>query len=348
MTSQRFSAEALTAAVRAALAAEGVPEAVARTESALMVDADLCGVPSHGIVTLPKLLAGLREGRATRDPRLRLRRDDRATCVLDGDNGPGRFVAASAMDLAIEKARQHGVGICLAVNTTHWGRAHAYAVRAAGAGMIGLCATNAIPTMAVPGVARAVLGNNPLAIAVPRGGDREPVVLDVAMTQAAFGKVATCRREGSSVPGNWGLDASGHATEDAAAILASGLLLPMGGLKGIGLAIMLELMTAALAGAPFSHEIVRQDASGLDPGASKLFVAIDVAAVGDRAQFDARVDSMLEYLKCIDPAHPLLAPGERGWTVRREYERDGVPVHPDIIEQLKASGVVVPGRPAAS
>jgi LDH2 family malate/lactate/ureidoglycolate dehydrogenase len=343
VTQARFPAGALIAAAGAALVAEGVPEAIARIEATLMVDADLCGVPSHGIVTLPKLLAGLREGRAARDTVLRLVRDDRAACVLDGGNGPGRYVAAAAMDHAIARARGHGSGICLATNTTHWGRAHAYAAQAARAGMIGLCTTNAIPTMAVAGVTRPVLGNNPLAIAVPRRDREEPVVLDIAMTQAAFGKVATCRREGRPVPGTWGLDAGGRATEDPSAILASGLLLPMGGHKGIGLAVMMELLTAALSGGLFSHEIVRRDATGLDPFASKLFVAIDVAAFGDRARFDSRVDDLLAYLRGIDPDHPVLAPGERGFTARREYERDGVPIHPDIIGQLNAAGVVLPG-----
>ena len=342
MGSLRFSREALTTTVFDALLAEGVPEAIARVEADVMVEADLHGVPSHGVVMLPKLIAGLRDGRAVRDPVVRVRRDHGATCVVDAGNGPGRHAAASAMDRAVEKARQHGIGLCVAANTTHWGRAHAYACRAARAGFLGLCTTNAIPTMTVPGVARAVLGNNPLAIGVPRRSPEEPVVIDLAMTQAAFGKVATHRREGRPVPAGWGLDAEGHETTDAAAILRSGLLLPMGGHKGIGLAVVMELMTAALAGGSLGPEIAQGDASGLDPGASKLFLAIDVSALGDRTTFDARVDAMLAYLKAIDPQHPVLAPGERGWQARREYERDGIPLHPVIVAQLEAAGIVLP------
>jgi LDH2 family malate/lactate/ureidoglycolate dehydrogenase len=342
MTSRRFPAHVLTAIVADALRTEGVPEAIARLEAELMVEADLCGVPSHGVLMLPRLLAGLRDGRATRNPAIQVRRDLGATCVLDADSGPGRYVAACAMDRAVEKAGLHGVGVCLAVNTTHWGRAHAYAVRAARAGMVGLCTTNAIPTLTTPGAKTAVLGNNPLAIGVPRGGGEDPVVLDLAMTQAAFGKVATYRREGKPVPADWGADASGRPTTDAAAILASGLLLPMGGHKGIGLAVMIELLTAALAGGPFGHEMVRADATGLDPKATKLFVAFDLAAFGDRAVFEARVESMLAYLRGIDADHPVLAPGERGWKARREYLRDGLPLHADIVAQLRSAGVTLP------
>jgi LDH2 family malate/lactate/ureidoglycolate dehydrogenase len=342
MQTKRFSREELTAAVRTALEAASVPAHVAAVEADVMVEADLHGVPSHGVIMLPRLLAALGDGRVAADPPIRVAREQGAVCVFDGGRGPGRYVAATAMDRALDRARPHGIGLCLASNTTHWGRAHAYACRAARAGLVGLCTTNAIPTLAVPGVARAVLGNNPIAIGVPRRPDADPIVLDLAMTQAALGKVATHRRDGRPVPAGWGLDAAGEPTTDPLAILASGLLLPMGGHKGIGLAVVVELLTAALAGAPFGHEIAQLDASGLDPGTSKLFVAIDVAALADRAAFDARVDAMVDYLKAVDPEHPLLAPGERGWRASREHERDGIPVHPEIVAQLKAAGVVLP------
>jgi LDH2 family malate/lactate/ureidoglycolate dehydrogenase len=342
MASRRFPPQLLSEAVCDALRAAAVPDPIAAIEADIMVEADLCGVPSHGVIMLPRLLAALRDGRATRDPVVRVTRDRGATCVLDGDNGPGRYVAAFAMDRAVDKAREYGVGLCLARNTTHWGRAHAYVCRAARAGFIGICTTNAIPTMVVPGVKRAVLGNNPLAIAVPRAGGDEPVVLDVAMTQAALGKVASYSRDGRAVPGDWGLDAQGRPSQDPGAILASGLLQPMGGHKGIGLAVMMELLTAALAGGPFGEEMARADASGLDAAASKLFVAIDPSALGDRAAFDVRVNAVLAYLRAIDPNQPVLAPGERGWSARREYLRDGIPLHEEIVAQLAAAGVLLP------
>jgi len=330
---------ALEAAVRAALVAGGVPDEIARVEAEVMVEADRCGVPSHGVLMLPRLMAGLRDGRANRAPALRLVREHGATCVLDGDNGPGRFVSVQAMEQAVARARAHGAGLCLAVHTTHWGRAHAYAYRAARAGMIGLCTTNAIPTMMAPGVPKALLGNNPIAIAAPRGGGQDPVVLDLALTQAAFGKVATHAREGRPIPGDWGADGAGAPTTDPSAILASGLLLPMGAHKGFGLAIMMELLTAALAGESFGHQIAASDATGLDPGATKLFVAIDPAAFGDPSSFAARVDAMLEYLHASEAGHPQAAPGDRGWRVRDECDRDGIPIHPAVLAQLESVGV---------
>jgi LDH2 family malate/lactate/ureidoglycolate dehydrogenase len=337
----RVRPETLEAAVRAALAEDGVADAIARIEAEVMVEADRCGVPSHGVLMLPRLLAGLRDGRANRAPALRLVREQGATCVLDGDHGPGRFVAVHAMDHAVARARTYGVGVCLAINTTHWGRAHAYACRAARAGLIGICTTNAIPTMMAPGLPRALLGNNPVAIAAPRGGGQDPVVLDLALTQAAFGKVATHAREGRPIPGDWGVDGRGAPTTDAAAILASGLLLPMGGHKGFGLALMMELLTAALAGGPLGHEIAAGDATGLDPGATKLLVALDPAAFGDAEGFTRRVGALLEHLRTSDPEHPQPAPGDRGWHARDEYDRDGIPIHPAVVAQLESVGVRV-------
>ena len=343
----RLSAAALEGVVRGALVTAGVSDAIARVEAELMVEAERCGVPSHGVLMLPRLLAGLRDGRASRVPHVRVVREHGATCVLDGDCGPGRFVSVTAMDLAVTRARAQGVGVCLAVNTTHWGRAHAYAVRAARAGMLGICTTNAIPTLMQPGVPKAVLGNNPIALAVPRGQGRNPVVLDLAMSQAALGKVATHRREGLPIPSGWGADRHGAPTTDPAEVLASGLLQPMGGHKGLGLALMIELFTAALFGGAFGHEIVAADATGLDPGATKLFIAFDPSVFGDPGVFEQRVEAMLDHLRRASPEHPMLAPGERGWRVRDEYDRDGIPIHTTVVAQLDAVGVRLTGTDSA-
>src|SRR5208283_3144831 len=153
------------------------------------------------------------------------------------------------------RAQRAGIGACLATCVTHWGRAHAYASRAAQAGMIGICTTNAIPNMLAWGSSRPLLGNNPLAIAVPRGGGQEPIVLDMAMSQAAVGKIGTFLREGKKVPADWGLDASGQPSDDPAAILSSRRILPFGEHKGAGLALMMEFLTGALCGGLFSFEI---------------------------------------------------------------------------------------------
>ena len=334
-TEMRIRHEALVDAIRRVLMREGVAESIGSTEADLMAEADLLGVPSHGVRMLPGLVTAIRGGRCKADPELAVTRERGAICVLDCDHGPGRYTAVQAMSHAMERAGRFGAGVCLAVNTTHWGRAHAYACRAAQAGMIGLCTTNAIPNMLAWGSTRPLLGNNPLAIAVPRGAREPPVVLDMAMSQAAVGKIGTYLRERKPVPPGWGLDASGRPTSDAAAILECGKLLPFGDYKGAGLALMMELLTGALAGGPLSPEIVRNDSSGLDRGATKLFLALDIGAFTDRERFGRRVEDLIPLIQAIEPGLEITLPGERGWRTRDRCLAEGIPIHADIAASLR-------------
>lgn len=339
----RVRYDALVATIEDVLAAEGVPEHVRRVEAELMAEADLVGVPSHGIRMLPLIVTGIRDGRANGDPQLRLVRDHEAVCVLDGDRGLGRYVSLQGMEQAIARARRFGVGVCVANRVTHWGRAHAYAYRAALQGMIGICTTNAVPNMTGWGSKQPVVGNNPLAIGVPRGAGRDPLVLDIAMSQAALGKIGTYLREGKAAPSGWGLDASGQPTSDPSAILSSGLVLPMGEHKGAGLALMMEIFTGALAGGLLSFEVGQVDASGLDPEGSKFLLAIDIAKFVEPERFVERVGALLgSVAQGVGSDGEFLYPGQRGWQARDRNLVEGVPIHGKIVEQLAGIGVTLP------
>lgn len=318
----------------------GVPTEIATLEAEVMAEADLLGVPSHGVRMLPGLLKALQDGRAKSVPNIRLANEFGAICTLDGDNGPGRYVANRAMNEAVQRARQFGIGACLAIHTTHWGRAHAYASRAAKQGFIGICTTNGMPCMAVWGATGKVIGNNPLAIGIPRKASEAPMVLDMAMSQAAVGKVGTWLREGRGIPQGWGLDADGKPSNDPQAILA-GAVLPFGGHKGAGLALMMEILTAALAGGAFGNEIEAGDRSGLDPDSTKLFIALNPEAFGGTSVFTKRVDDYIEYLHDTASAtRPFTWPGERGWRERDANITQGVPLHVEIVQQLQSVGIV--------
>jgi len=334
---------ALVKAVEQLLAAEGVPAHVRGIEAEVTTEADLMGVPSHGIRTLPLLVKGLRDGRANPNPQITVVRDHAATCLLDGDRGPGRYVAVQGMAHAVTRARSFGVGLCVVTRVTHWGRAHAFAYRAALAGMIGICTTNAVPNMTGWGSSRPVLGNNPLAIGVPRGAGRDPLVLDFAMSQAALGKIGAYLREGKAAPAGWGLDAAGQPTSDPAAILASGLVLPMGEHKGAGLALMMEIFTGVLSGGLLSHEVVQADPSGLDGDGSKFFLAVDIARFIAPERFAERVEDLLSFVGAgVDDEQAFLTPGERGWQARDRNLIEGAPIHPQIVEQLAGIGMILP------
>ncbi|KJS03090.1 MAG: hypothetical protein VR65_02265 [Desulfobulbaceae bacterium BRH_c16a] len=337
----RIPFDRLCQAVAGALVSLGVEGEIAGLEAAVMAEADLQGVPSHGVRMLPGLLQALRDKRVKALPQIRVMREFGATCLLDGDNGPGRYVACQAMDRAISLARQFGAGVCLALHTSHWGRAHHYAARAAGQGMVGICTTNGMPCMAVWGAKGRVIGNNPLAIAIPRSEEAAPVVLDMAMSRAAVGRVGTCLREGREIPEGWGLDAEGRPSRDAKAILG-GAVLPFGDHKGAGLALMLELLTAALAGGAFGNEIEAGDRSGIDPDSCKLFIALNPEAFGGREILSGRVDDYLAYLGGVAAETALFTwPGQRGWSARAANLQAGVPLHAEIAAQLKAAGVVL-------
>lgn len=339
----RIPYDELCQGVAEALAAVAVPADMTEIEAKVMVEADLQGVPSHGVRMLPGLLQAIRDGRVKAAPDIRLIRELGAACLLDGDNGPGRSVACRAMDLAVLRAKQFGAGVCLAIRTSHWGRAHYYAAKAARQGMAGICTTNGMPCMAVWGAKGRVIGNNPLAIAIPRGVGEDPVVLDMAMSRAAVGRVGTCLREGQEIPANWGLDAEGRPSSDAKAILG-GAVLPFGDHKGAGLALMLELLTAALAGGPFGNEIEAGDRSGIDPDSCKLFIALNPEAFGGREVLAGRVNDYLGYLGvAAAETAPFIWPGQRGWAARAANLQTGVPLHAEIVAQLAAAGVVFAG-----
>ena len=308
--------------VQSALESRGVIETIAQVEAQIMAEADLHGVPSHGVRMLPPMLRALAEGRAKANANIRITREFGAICVLDGDNGPGRYVATIAMQAAVDRSKQFGVGVCLATNTTHWGRAHAYALRAAQANCIGLCTTNAMQTMTAWGATTKIIGNNPLAIGIPRAAGENPMVLDMAMSQAAV--------------------AQGKPTNDAKAIL-SGAVSPMAGHKGAGLALMLEFMTAALGGGLFCRDLAIPS-GGLETDTSKLFIALNIEAFSENgiAAFHAQVEDYLNYLRAeASTSEPFLYPGERGWQDCADNLRDGVPLHAEIVAQLLAAGVTL-------
>jgi LDH2 family malate/lactate/ureidoglycolate dehydrogenase len=292
---------------------------------------------------LPGLVQGIRDGRIRPDPELKLIKDRAAICVLDGGFGPGRFVSMEAMRQAIDRSRNYGLGACLALHTSHWGRAHAYACRAATQGVIGICTTNAITNMVGFGSSELLLGNNPLAIGIPARAADEPLVFDMAMSQAALGKVATWRREGKKVPYGWGLNDAGQPTDNPSEIMASGKLLPLGEHKGAGLSLMMEILTAALGGGLFSFELIMRDASGLDTGASKMFLALDPEAFIGREKLLQRTEALLAWIRAhAGTAENLLLPGERGWATRIRYLEEGIPIHPDIAVKLESFGIPLP------
>ena len=324
--------------VEEALQKVGVAPHIAHIEAEIMTESDLMGVPSHGVRMLPALLKGIQKGKAAANPNIRIVKEHKATCVIDGDNGPGRFVSLHAMNIAIERAKEFGIGACSAINVTHWGRAFAYTYRAAQDNSIGICTTNALPNTLSWNSTKPLLGNNPLSIGVPRYG-KDPIVLDISMSQAAHGKIATYAREGKEVPLGWGLDSEGKPTTNPNEILKSVRLLPFGDHKGTGLAIMMELLTGALAGSKLSHEILQIERGALNPGSTKLFIALDVSSFGSLEAMGTKIEQYAHWLHETEPDIHITLPGDRSWQARQENLQNGIPIHPDIVTELRKIGL---------
>jgi LDH2 family malate/lactate/ureidoglycolate dehydrogenase len=300
-----------------------------------LVAADLGGVHSHGVLRAPEYVRKLRDGV---DPRgaPKLVRDSGAALLVDGGNAMGQVASAFAMRKAMDRARELGVALAAVRGSNHCG-AMAYYVRACAAeGLIGLAATNALPTMAPWGGLDKIVGINPLGVAIPAGEERD-IVFDAAFSGSSHGKIRVYHQKGASIPPTWAFDSEGNPTTDAAKALG-GLLQPIGGYKGVGLALVFGLLSSMLSGAAYGTELGDM-ASGPKPGADgHFFLAIDVAAFEDPAVFGKRVDGAIRELRSsrrADGAERLYAPGELEAETAERYRTEGIPLNAETLAGIR-------------
>lgn len=334
----RVSPERLETFVAAALTAAGATKEDAADAAGVLVRTDLRGVHSHGVQTLPLHVRTLRDGGVRSPTQPEVVRETPVTAVLDGRAGLGLVIALRAMDLAIAKARTAGMGMVVVRDSNHFGAAGHYALAAAEAGFIGLATSNASPIMAAAGSRGRVLGNAPLAYAVPTG--RFPLALDIAMSATAGMKVRLAAERGEAIPEGWVLDAEGRPTTDPRAYLTGGALAPLGGHKGYGLALLTETLTAALSGAAMTRAVVPWVRDTATPtGAGHAFVAIDVACFLEPAEFHARMQALIDELHAAAPApgvERVLVPGELEHRSEERARRDGLLLEDVIWRHLEA------------
>ena len=333
---ERYAASVLREFAAEVFRAAGLSLRDAAISADCLIAADLRGTHSHGVIRLPFLVRRLAQGGANPAPQLRVLRDAPATALLDGDGGLGAVTAHHAMELAMDKAAQMGVGLVVARNSDFIGTCAYSAMLALKRNMIGLTWTNGAPGMAPWGGARNGIGNNPLGIAVP-AGESPPVVLDMAMSVSAGGKVRLAAKRGEKVPPGWILDSAGRDTQDPAELEAGGALLPLGH-KGFGLAVMGEILAGVLGDAaildeipPWFSEPARRVANG------HLHLAIDIAAFRDPGGFHRRVGEMAGALKAAPlraGSDEILLPGERAARTEAAHTRTGIPVPQEIASDL--------------
>lgn len=257
--------------------------------------------------------------------------------LVDAHNGPGTVVAVRAMRLAVQKAKQCGVGTVMVRHSTHFGSASYSACEALAHGCIGVSMTNAGPEMAPWGGIDGVVGTNPWAVAVPTGDgpDAMPIVLDMAITMAGKGMMRWLMRDGRKMPRTWAITRDGHETDDPAEAM-DGTLLPIGDYKGYGLSLITDVLTGVLGGSAFGT-LAYADPARLDVG--HQFIAYDIDWFMERAEFYGRMAAFIAMIRSSRTrpgVQEILLPGELEWRRLQEKRRAGVPLDPEAYADLQA------------
>ena len=314
-----------------------MPAVDARTVAALMAEADLQGSEGHGVIRLPQYVKRIRAGGVNLHPEIRVVKERAAMALVDGDNAMGHLVMKRAAELAIEKARAAGVAWVGAFRSNHAGPASLYARMALAHDMIGLYFAvgnaNHVPPW---GGLDMLLSTNPIAAAIPAGKE-PPVVLDMATTVVAYGKVKAKAARGEMMPEGWMIDREGRPLTDPRRA-SEGFLLPIGGYKGYGLALVVGLLAGTLNGAAMGKDVIdfNQDwTSATNTG--QAILAIDPSAFGDVTQFKSAVDTLVRDLRAsarMPGVERIWVPGEQSHARSGAYRAEGIPIAPALMKTL--------------
>lgn len=327
-----------------ALAAGGMREEEAAQVARVLVLADLFGVRTHGISRVSQYLDRVKLGGIDARAEIATLRVAPGLATVDGANGIGPLVGMRALEAAMEGARAAGIGAAFARGSNHFGPVMPYALLAAEQGFACIIASNATTTIAPWGGKDTRVGNNPIGFGVPNpGGD--PVILDMALSVAARAKIRTLAAKGESMPEGWATDSEGRPTTDPKAAL-SGFLLPVGGHKGYGLAVMVDLFAGLLSGASY---LTRVQAWDKNPGAAQdlghVFILIDTAKLGPADWLRDRMADFIGILHetpAADPASPVMLPGEREMKAYARGKAEGVRVATADLQTLKELAGIAP------
>ncbi|MDA8126504.1 MAG: Ldh family oxidoreductase [Deltaproteobacteria bacterium] len=311
MNTSTIAAVRLIAFTDAVLSAVGLPAADAHLVADSLVQADLWGHQSHGVMRLSWYVARIRAGvvHAVTQPDLIV--DAGAVAVLDGKDGVGQVIAAGAAHEALRRAKVHGIGAVAVRNSNHFGTAAYFTRMAPPEGCIGLLTTNASPAMAPWGGRKKIVGNNPWSVAAP-AGSHPPMVLDIANTVVARGKVFLARQKGLPIPAGWAISAAGEPTTDPAEALA-GIILPMGEHKGYSISVALDVLSGVLTGSGFGTGVHGPYQTEHRSGCGHLMIALNIEAFLPLAEFNARMEKLIAELKSVPLAKgfkEVFYPGE--------------------------------------
>jgi LDH2 family malate/lactate/ureidoglycolate dehydrogenase len=321
-----------------ALAANGMTQEDARLAARVLVLADMFGLRTHGILRIPQYLGRVRVGGIDPKAAVETERVAGGLALVDGRNGIGPLVGMRGLLAAMEGARAAGIGAAFARGSNHFGPIMPYCFLAAEGGFASIIGSNATTTIAPWGGRDTRVGNNPIGIGMP-DSEGDPIILDIALSVAARGKMRALRDAGKPMPPDWAVDRDGRPTTDPAAGLA-GFLLPVGGHKGYGLAVMVDLFAGMLSGAAYLTHVQAWDKNpGIAQNLGHFFVLIDTAKLTPGSVLHERIADVREILlstPAADPVAPVMAPGDREMAAYKRARREGVRVATSDLAEIEA------------
>jgi LDH2 family malate/lactate/ureidoglycolate dehydrogenase len=336
----RVPAAALQQLVVAMLRKAGVPEADSEIVAEGLVSADARGMNSHGVLRLPVYIRRLLAGGFAPVAKFDIIRETAGTALIDGGNGLGAVITTKAMDLAIGKARETGVGIVTVRNSNHNGEGAPYVLRAARQDMIGMATTNGAAIMPVWGGRTPMTGPLPLSFGVP-ADKQQPIILDAALGMSSRGKILYHAEKKLPIPDGWLVDAEGRPTNDPEWVRKGGWILPIGGHKGWGLILMCEMLTGFLTGGEISREMTNlYDNVAEGQHNSHFCLAINIGSFVDPAFFKRRVDDYILQIKASDKApgvEEIYMPGEIEFRKEKQQRAEGILLTKTVFDEILAS-----------
>ncbi len=335
----RIKSDQLKQIMKELLLAAGVSPENSELTAEILLQADMRGINTHGALRLPVYLKRIAAGSVAANPEMKVTLDRKAVAVIDGGHGLGQISGHKAMKLAIEKAGNCGIGSVWVVNGHHFGAGAYYTALAAEADMIGFAVSNTVPLMAPWGGREARVGNNPMAVCIPAGKE-PPILLDMAFSQVAQGKISLAMAKGEKIPLDWAIDKEGSPTDDPTAAM-EGLLLPAGGYKGYGQAVIADLLSGILQGAGIGGQVKAMRCLDQRQNSGQMYLAIDISAFQDPAEFKVKVDEYIRWMKKTPGAQgteEIFLPGQQSWARLEESRVRGIRLPEAVFDELIQEG----------
>jgi len=343
----RVDHESLKSFVANVLTAHGVSGEDSRIVADVLVTADLMGIESHGVQRLRRYTTGIQVGSVNPKAKPAIVRESASTALIDGNSGLGQVTAYNAMEIAVKKAAEMGVSVVGVRNSHHFGIAGYYALQAVRRNMIGMVMTNSEALVAYTHTVGRNVGTNPIAVGFPTLKP-PPILFDAATSVVPIGKIEVYAKEGKKMPFGWAISSEGKPLDNPKEVLAKkGAILPLGGLgedfgghKGAGLALVVDVLCGVLTGANYGKNVKHTTAK--EPAnVGHFMIAIDINKITPIEQFLEKIEEYKGYVKSLTKISKDVSvwiPGEKAWLTMETRKRIGIPIHKNILREIREEG----------